>query len=180
MLRECRPYAQSECEAGRPRPDARADRRRQCPSRRAGAAHRDSGPAFCSGFNIGKVGSSDAGERFEALANALEAARPVTIALIQGGLYGGATDLALACDFRLGAHGVDMFMPAARLGLLFYRGGLERYVSRLGLATAKRVLLAVDKLDAAQMLACGFLDRVAGDPDALQTQAAELSESWPA
>ncbi|XYI38295.1 hypothetical protein DAMDJJ_09070 [Cupriavidus necator] len=25
------------------------------------------------------------------------------------------------------------------------------------------------------MLACGFLDRVAGDPDALQTQAAELS-----
>lgn len=135
------------------------------------------GRHFCGGFNIGKVGGSDAGERFEALANALEAARPVTIAVIQGGLYGGATDLALACDFRLGAQGVDMFVPAARLGLLFYRGGLERYVSRLGLATAKRVLLAVDKLDAAQMLACGFLDRLAADPHVLQVQAAQLSES---
>lgn len=135
------------------------------------------GRHFCSGFNIGKVGGSDAGERFEALANALEAARPVTIAVIQGGVYGGATDLALACDFRLGAQGVDMFVPAARLGLLFYRGGLERYVSRLGLATAKRVLLSVDKFDAAQMLACGFLDRLVADPHALQAQAVQLSES---
>ncbi|WP_232232451.1 enoyl-CoA hydratase/isomerase family protein [Cupriavidus sp. amp6] len=134
------------------------------------------GKHFCSGFNIGKAGGSDAGERFEALANALEAARPVTIAVIQGGLYGGASDLALACDFRLGAQGVDMFVPAARLGLLFYRGGLERYVARLGLATAKRVLLAVDKLDAAQLQACGFLDHLAADPQALRAQAAALSE----
>ena len=48
--------------------------------------------------------------------NALEDCRAVTIAEIQGGVYGGGTDLALACDFRLGTDAVEMFMPAARLG----------------------------------------------------------------
>ena len=89
-----------------------------------------SGKYFCSGYDINQIGApgqgdargdvrGDAGRGFEALVNALEDARPVTIALIQGGVYGGATDLALACDFRLGVPGVDMFMPAARLGLHF-------------------------------------------------------------
>ncbi len=142
---------------------------------------RGEGRHFCSGFNIGQVagedGGAQAGARFEALAAALESARAVTIAEIHGGVYGGATDLALACDFRLGCPVSEMQVPAARLGLLFYRGGLERYVSRLGLATAKRVLLAGQKLDAAQMRDCGFLDQLAADPEALHAQAQDLGRS---
>lgn len=118
------------------------------------------GRHFCSGFHLGEVAGRDAGALFEALADDLEAARPVTLALLHGGVYGGATDLALACDFRLGTMATEMFVPAARLGLLFYRGGLERYVSRLGLATAKRVLLAGATLDARAMHDCGFLDEL--------------------
>ncbi|WP_310388719.1 enoyl-CoA hydratase/isomerase family protein [Roseateles sp.] len=118
------------------------------------------GRYFCSGFNIAAVPGVDAGALFEALADAWEAARPITVAKIQGGLYGGATDLALACDFRLGGPACEMFVPAARLGLHFYRGGLQRYVSRLGLQWAKRVLLAGATLDAKQMLSCGFLDQL--------------------
>jgi enoyl-CoA hydratase/carnithine racemase len=135
------------------------------------------GRHFCSGFNIGQVGSgaNDAGQRFEALAGALEQARPVTIAAIQGGVYGGATDLALACDFRIGTPASELSVPAAKLGLLFYRGGLERYVSRLGLATAKRVLLTADRLDAAAMLACGYLDRLAPSVEALPSLLDELT-----
>ncbi|KJK16884.1 3-hydroxybutyryl-CoA dehydratase [Burkholderiaceae bacterium 16] len=135
------------------------------------------GRHFCSGFNIGRLGGADAGARFEALANALERARPVTIAVLHGGVYGGATDLALACDFRFGAAGAEMSVPAARLGLLFYRGGLERYVTRLGLATAKRILLMSDKFDGAGMLACGYLDRLEDSQQALQALAAQTSES---
>jgi enoyl-CoA hydratase len=118
------------------------------------------GRHFCAGFNIGSIGDGDAGASFEALANELERARPVTIATINGGVYGGATDLALACDFRIGTETSQMFVPAARLGLLFYRDGLQRYVSRLGLNTAKKLLLAAATFDAAQMQACGFLDAV--------------------
>lgn len=135
------------------------------------------GRHFCSGFNVGRLGGADVGVRFEALANALEQARPVTIAVLHGGVYGGATDLALACDFRFGAAGAEMSVPAARLGLLFYRGGLERYVTRLGLATAKRILLMADKFDAAAMLACGYLDRLEDSQQALQALAAQASES---
>lgn len=134
------------------------------------------GRHFCSGFNIGRLGGADVGARFEALANALEQARPVTIAVLHGGAYGGATDLALACDFRFGAAATEMSVPAARLGLLFYRGGMERYVTRLGLATAKRILLMADKFDATAMLACGYLDRVEDSPEALRA----LAERWSA
>ncbi len=133
------------------------------------------GRHFCSGFNIGQVGGGDAGARFEVLADTIEQARPVSIAVLHGGAYGGATDLALACDFRLGAPATEMFVPAARLGLLFYRSGLERFVSRLGLATAKRVLLRADKFTAREMLDCGFLDQLALSGDALQAQVEALT-----
>jgi enoyl-CoA hydratase/carnithine racemase len=136
------------------------------------------GRHFCSGFNLGNVAAGEAGAggaRFEALADAIEQARPVTIAVLHGGAYGGATDLALACDFRIGAPSAEMFVPAARLGLLFYRGGLQRYVSRLGLQVAKRVLLAGETLDAQAMLDCGYLDRLAASAEALHAAVDELA-----
>lgn len=121
------------------------------------------GRHFCSGFDLGALGAIDAGARFGELADALEAARPITIARLHGGVYGGAADLALACDFRLGAPAVEMFVPAARIGLHFYAGGLQRFVNRLGLATAKQVLLAGRTLDARALLGCGYLDQLLPD-----------------
>jgi enoyl-CoA hydratase/carnithine racemase len=82
------------------------------------------GRHFCSGFDLASLGQVDAGARFGALADALERARPITIARLQGGAYGGAADLALACDFRLGVPACEVFVPAARVGLHFYGGGL--------------------------------------------------------
>lgn len=114
------------------------------------------GKYFCSGYNIGQIGS-DRKVDFDGVVNALEDARPVTIALLHGSIYGGATDIALACDFRLGVTGIDMFMPAARLGLHFYPRGLERYVSRLGLDVAKRLFLTAERIGAEEMKSVGFL-----------------------
>lgn len=136
------------------------------------------GRHFCSGFNIGQVagpqGGSQAGARFEALAGQIERARPVTVAVIQGGVHGGATDLALACDLRVGSPAAELSVPAARLGLLFYQGGLERYVRRLGLAQARRVLLLAERWNARQMLDAGYLDRLADAPDMLGATADTL------
>ncbi|MBB2485265.1 enoyl-CoA hydratase/isomerase family protein [Mitsuaria sp. WAJ17] len=135
------------------------------------------GRYFCSGFNIGAVPGVDAGALFERLTDAWENARPITIAAIQGGVYGGATDLALACDFRLGTSACEMFVPAARLGLHFYRGGMTRYVNRLGLGMAKRILLACETLDARAMQNCGFLDHLYEDETQLRAQALTLAQS---
>jgi enoyl-CoA hydratase/carnithine racemase len=125
------------------------------------------GRHFCSGFDLGALAAIDAGARFGKLADALEAVRPITIARLHGGVYGGAADLALACDFRLGTPAVEMFVPAARVGLHFYAGGLQRFVNRLGLATAKQVLLAGRTLDAPALLDCDFLDQLLPDAEAL-------------
>ncbi len=137
------------------------------------------GKYFCSGFDINQISSAGGSAKaiaFDDLVNAVEDCRPVTIAAIQGGVYGGATDLALACDFRIGAPDADMFMPAARLGLHFYQRGLERYVSRLGLDTAKRLFLTAQKIDAQEMHACGFLTQLV-DADQLQSTVDALTET---
>jgi enoyl-CoA hydratase len=136
---------------------------------------RGEGRYFCSGYDITRIGASR-DVNFEDVVNLLEDARPVTLALLHGSLYGGATDFALACDFRVGVHGIDMFMPAARLGLHFYRRGLERYVSRLGLDSAKRLFLTAEKIDAAEMKGIGFLTHLVA-PDALEETAARLTQT---
>ena len=71
-----------------------------------------------------------------------------TICRLNGGVYGGSTDLALACDFRIGVDTSEMFMPAARLGLHYYPSGIRRYVSRLGADNAKKLFLTAEKIGA--------------------------------
>ncbi len=135
---------------------------------------RAEGKYFCSGYDLTRIGGSRH-VPFEEVVNALEDARPVTMAVLQGSVYGGATDLALACDFRLGVQGIDMFMPAARLGLHFYRRGLERYVSRLGMDHAKRLFLTAERIDADAMKAMGFLTDLDEDTTAMHVTAERLT-----
>ena len=135
------------------------------------------GKHFCSGYDISDIKNSQhSGSSFGEMVDAFEQCSAVTIAALQGGVYGGATDLALACDFRVGSERANMFMPAARLGLHFYAQGMERYVTRLGLDTAKRLFLTCEHLQAAEMKACGFLTHLCA-PEALNDTVAQLSDT---
>lgn len=136
------------------------------------------GKYFCSGYDISSLASSDAPSSlyFGETMDRIEAARPVTIAAVHGGAYGGGTDLCLACDFRVGSSDANMFMPAARLGLRFYPGGLRRYLSRMGVNHAKRLFLTAEKIRAQEMLDIGFLTELVA-PDALQPRVDELSQA---
>jgi len=124
-----------------------------------------SGRSFCSGFHLGEFDQQPvrpgAGPRlFEETVDALEALPVPSICRFNGSVFGGATDLALACDFRVGVAGMQLRMPAARLGLHYYPSGLRRYVSRLGLATAKRLFLLAESVPADELLALGYLDKL--------------------
>jgi enoyl-CoA hydratase/carnithine racemase len=111
---------------------------------------------FSSGYTVDAiVGRLD--RDFEDLLDAVERFPLPTICALNGSVYGGATDLALCCDFRLGVRGSRMFMPAARFGLHYYPGGLRRAVAALGAAQAKRVFLTAQTIDADEMLRIGFL-----------------------
>ena len=124
------------------------------------------GKTFSSGFHIGalsdrpKEPQADRDSGFGAVADRLENLPCPTICALNGGVYGGATDLALACDFRIGVEGMRMFMPAARLGLHYYESGLRRYVTRLGLAAAKRLFLTAEPQDGPALLRMGFVDEL--------------------
>lgn len=136
------------------------------------------GRYFCSGYDISSLASSEAPSSlyFGGTIDLVEAARPVTIAAVHGGAYGGGTDLCLACDFRVGTVDANMFMPAARLGLRFYPGGLRRYLSRLGVNNAKRLFLTAEKIEAQEMLNMGFLTELVAS-DALMARVDELSRT---
>lgn len=117
------------------------------------------GKYFCSGFDLKAFGAEDSPSSlvFGETVDAVESARPITIASIQGGVYGGGTDLCIACDFRVGTEESNMFIPAAKLGLHFYPGGLRRYVNRVGLNKSKEIFLLAKHFYADEMYSMGFL-----------------------
>ncbi|RJF75429.1 enoyl-CoA hydratase/isomerase family protein [Rhodopseudomonas palustris] len=144
------------------------------------------GRAFSGGFDLEEISarasceteSDSSAAVFGAVVDRLEELRVPTICRLNGGVYGGATDLALACDFRIGANSAEMFMPAARLGLHYYPSGIKRYVTRLGVDNAKRLFLTAQRIDAREMLRIGYLtqmvpmDRLDPEVDALATTLA--------
>jgi enoyl-CoA hydratase len=140
------------------------------------------GRSFSSGFHLGALADRIAGDEvehvdrdaFERTVDRLERLRVPTIAALNGSIYGGATDLALACDFRIGVAGMRLLMPATRLGIVYYASGIRRYVTRLGVAAAKKLFLTAQPIDAAEMLRIGYLDEIV-EPQDLMTRAAELA-----
>ena len=127
------------------------------------------GRAFSAGYDLNSVAKratsameeKSAGSAFEVVVNRLEDLSLPTICRLNGGVYGGSTDLALACDFRIGVDSCEMFMPAARLGLHYYKSGIARYVTRLGVDNAKKLFLTAEKIGAAEMLRIGYLTAMA-------------------
>jgi enoyl-CoA hydratase len=126
-----------------------------------------SGESFSSGYHIGALverhatkrdGEEPGSDSFERTVDRIEALRVPTIAALNGSVYGGSTDLALACDFRICVEGMRMLMPAARLGIVYYPSGIERYVTRLGVAAAKKLFLTAQPIDTDEMLRIGYLD----------------------
>ncbi len=143
--------------------------------------------SFCAGYHLGELAQGDGAAAddprlFVRSVDALAALALPSVARLHGGVFGGAVDLALACDFRVGVQGMQLRMPAVRLGLHYDGSGLRRFVAKLGLAGAKRVLLRAETLDAVALQAIGFLDDCV-PPEALDAAveriAAELAAAAP-
>src|ERR1700754_799104 len=122
------------------------------------------GRAFSAGYDLNSVAErattpsgQTAGSALGVMVDRLEDLSVPTICRLNGGVYGGSTDLALACDFRIGVDTAEMFMPAARLGLHYSTSGIRRYVSRLGTDNARKLFLTAQKIEASEMLRIGYL-----------------------
>lgn len=130
---------------------------------------------FSSGFSHGDVAATDWRDNpIERAISRLEDLRLPTVCALNGGVYGAAADLALACDFRIGVRGMRMLLPAARLGVIYNANGLKRFVARLGPGPARRLLLACEEMDAEELLRIGYLDGLV-EPDELAGHAERLA-----
>lgn len=139
-------------------------------------------PVFCAGYDVGGFESATHDPLlFERVADTLEHLRPITLAAVNGSVFGGATDLVLACDLRVGLAGCEWRMPAAALGMHYYPTGLRRYVARLGLSLAQRAFLTAQTLGFEQLQAAGAFQSVVpaaefeGHVQALIQQVATLA-----
>jgi enoyl-CoA hydratase/carnithine racemase len=123
--------------------------------------------AFCAGVSLGDVGGAVWAENpLTALCDGLEQFPALTVCALNGGVWGGGAEIALACDFRIGVRGMQCFVPPARLGIHYEPAGIARAIRTVGAQAARRLFLAVETLDDAALLGCGFVDRLV-EPAAL-------------
>lgn len=116
---------------------------------------------FCAGASLAELGAGKiSGDCFQATTDQLAALSVPTIASLNGNVFGGGVELALSCDFRVGIEGSRMRVPAAAIGLCYPISGINRFVERLGVNLAKRILVASEEFSADAMLEIGFLDHL--------------------
>jgi len=114
---------------------------------------------FCAGAALEDLDSGRiTPDYFQSIMHRLAILPVPTIARINGNVFGGATELALSCDFRIGVQDSRLRVPAAALGLCYPAAGITRFVEKLGANTARRMLLAAETLSAEELFRIGFFD----------------------
>ena len=105
------------------------------------------------------------------LMNVVADAVPKTIAAVDGYCYGGALDLALACNSRIASPDVEFCHPGSALGIMTGWGGTQRLPRLIGEAAAIEMFLTGKKLRAEEALEIGLIDEIAADPVAAAIRA---------
>ena len=95
------------------------------------------------------------------MARAWEEMPQITVAAIEGYAIGGGIALALACDWRVAAEDAFISLPEIGLGIPLTWGTLARLVALAGPATAKRLTILCERIDAAEAKSMGILDYLA-------------------
>jgi len=133
------------------------------------------GTVFSAGADLdqARAGLATAPE-WAALSQALADLPCLTVAALNGTLAGGAFGMALACDIRLTVPGARFFYPVMRLGFLPQPGDPARLAALVGPARARMILMAGARIDAAEALAWGLVDRIL-PADALMDAARALT-----
>jgi enoyl-CoA hydratase len=129
--------------------------------------------AFVSGADISQfektrhnAEASEEYSRRSAAQRALLANYPKpTIACIRGFCLGGGMQVAMSADIRLAAENSQFGIPAAKLGIAYGYDGLKHLVSLVGPSWARLLMYTGMRIDSAEALRIGLVDRVVSDAD---------------
>ncbi len=124
---------------------------------------------FASGANLYEIKSLNS-ERARAfsirgqfLMNRISRLSAKTTAAINGYCFGGALDLALACDQRIALESATFCHPGAGLGIITGWGGTQRLQRLIGTARACEIFFIAEPISALTALSIGLIDRINND-----------------
>jgi enoyl-CoA hydratase len=107
--------------------------------------------------------------------NRLQCMGKVVIAAINGDALGGATELALSCDYRLIADGdYRMGLPEVTAAIMPGAGGTQRLTRLLGVGRALELMLEGKQLTPEEALEIGLVHRIV-EKESLMDEAIKLA-----
>ncbi len=131
------------------------------------------GKAFCAGGDIASMVELQAAndtlvitERMRTGAEVVQLIRAMripVIAAINGTAAGAGMNLAMACDMRFAAESARFAESFVKIALVPDWGGSYLLVQQVGTAKAMELMMTGDRLDAAEALRLGIVNRVFPD-----------------
>lgn len=124
------------------------------------------GDVFASGANLSEIAnlrSENApafGLRGQSLMNRIANLRSQTVAAVNGYCFGGAVDLALACNRRIASSNATFCHPGVGLGIITGWGGTQRLPRLVGAAIASEMFFAASQVSAQRALEIGLIDEI--------------------
>lgn len=146
------------------------------------------GSMFSAGADVREFARfrSDADARAEFLAamrfgiDTIAGLQIPTIALVEGGCYGGAVALAMACDIRIVGPGARFAITPAKLGIGYPQEDVARLVRLVGPGHAARLLFTARECDGAEALRIGLVELHESDASGCAEALAETIAAHPA
>jgi enoyl-CoA hydratase len=140
--------------------------------------------AFMSGADISQFeknrhnaqASEEYGKRSDAQRALLAHYPKPTIACIRGFCLGGGMQIAMLSDIRIAAENSQFGIPAAKLGIAYGYEGLNHLVSLVGPSWARLLLYTGMRIDSAEALRIGLVDRIIPD-DQLWDATSEIAHT---
>ena len=87
------------------------------------------------------------------------------IAMVEGGVWGGATETVFACDLIVAAETATFAVTPAKLGVPYNVGGMLTFLNATGLRMAKEMTFTGQPIDAARAERHGMINYVVPAPE---------------
>ncbi len=90
----------------------------------------------------------------------IQAAPIPVIAMLEGGVWGGACDLALSCDILIGSPTSSITMTPAKIGVPYNASGILHFMGIMGVNIAKEMFFSAQSLTAERAEKLGILNHM--------------------